>query len=336
MINDNPHSAFKSWELFEAPGNRTPINMNQSCSAEAPLPTEGHHSDTHIAVQDDSEETVRVSELNADGWEHLRDIRLRALTDAPDNFASSLARERKWNELHWRERFTSSRWLVACPGETLHPAALLGLMPPHKISPTHKTNPTHEANPTHKTNPPHKINHTPKINHPPKTDATDKSNAPSHKSLFPGSTHSTIYDSQKNATDLQTAKNSETQMDKDLQMEKGIKQEQEDWIDRWTVHSLWVDPGQRRGGVASLLMKQAHHLVQELGGQRLVLWVARGNRAAESLYARLGYLPTGQTQPAPSSGSRQPVHSNVLMPQLWDELILQFTDAKRDESGQKR
>lgn len=46
-------------------------------------------------------------------WQVLRDIRLRALFDAPHAFTSSYRREERWSEYQWRQRFRAATWLVA-------------------------------------------------------------------------------------------------------------------------------------------------------------------------------------------------------------------------------
>jgi hypothetical protein len=52
---------------------------------------------------------VRVEE-----WERARDLRLRALADAPESFGSSLEEEERLSESAWRERMASrdSVWFV--------------------------------------------------------------------------------------------------------------------------------------------------------------------------------------------------------------------------------
>jgi GNAT superfamily N-acetyltransferase len=52
---------------------------------------------------------MEVRRSGAADWEELRDLRLRALADAPDAFASTLAREAAFPEEVWRERAQGGR-----------------------------------------------------------------------------------------------------------------------------------------------------------------------------------------------------------------------------------
>ncbi len=55
-------------------------------------------------------EIVRVGE---DQWQSVRDVRLRALTESPESFGSSLDRERAFTEQHWRRRLRGTpTWLA--------------------------------------------------------------------------------------------------------------------------------------------------------------------------------------------------------------------------------
>jgi ribosomal protein S18 acetylase RimI-like enzyme len=57
------------------------------------------------------------------------------------------------------------------------------------------------------------------------------------------------------------------------------------------VINLAVDPVARRRGVATALLRA---LEAELPGGAILLMVEAENRAAQALYRREGYLPTGQ------------------------------------------
>ncbi|WP_024288164.1 GNAT family N-acetyltransferase [Cellulomonas sp. KRMCY2] len=54
-----------------------------------------------------------VCRLTEEGWESLRDLRLEALSEAPEAFGSSPARELGFKESHWRMRLRSTAWFVA-------------------------------------------------------------------------------------------------------------------------------------------------------------------------------------------------------------------------------
>lgn len=55
-------------------------------------------------------EIVRVVE---DEWRSVRDVRLRALTESPESFGTSLGRERSFTEQHWRMRLRGTpTWLA--------------------------------------------------------------------------------------------------------------------------------------------------------------------------------------------------------------------------------
>jgi ribosomal protein S18 acetylase RimI-like enzyme len=68
---------------------------------------------------------------------------------------------------------------------------------------------------------------------------------------------------------------------------------------RMHLVSMWVDPGYRRRGVARALVAQAVRRAREVS-----LWVADHNTAARRLYEQLGFQPTADRQPLPSSPAR--------------------------------
>ncbi len=64
--------------------------------------------------------TAEIVRADAEDWAAVREIRLRALSDAPDAFASRLADERDRPESQWRDRLSSpdaSTFLALYRGE---------------------------------------------------------------------------------------------------------------------------------------------------------------------------------------------------------------------------
>jgi ribosomal protein S18 acetylase RimI-like enzyme len=62
---------------------------------------------------------------------------------------------------------------------------------------------------------------------------------------------------------------------------------------------MWVDPACRGRGVAAALVAAVEDAAGEAGAAALGLWVTIGNDRARDVYARLGYVLTGATKPAP-------------------------------------
>jgi ribosomal protein S18 acetylase RimI-like enzyme len=54
-----------------------------------------------------------IHEITEDDWQLLRTIRLRALEDSPDAFASDYGAEVRHTEQQWRESLRSDIWLLA-------------------------------------------------------------------------------------------------------------------------------------------------------------------------------------------------------------------------------
>jgi GNAT superfamily N-acetyltransferase len=54
-----------------------------------------------------------IRELNPDGWQEIRAIRLHSLADAAEAFTSTLEQESAYDEEKWRELATTGRWFVA-------------------------------------------------------------------------------------------------------------------------------------------------------------------------------------------------------------------------------
>jgi ribosomal protein S18 acetylase RimI-like enzyme len=67
------------------------------------------------------------------------------------------------------------------------------------------------------------------------------------------------------------------------------------------VYGLWIDQSARRHGLACALMEAVTEWATHAGARAITLWVAESNEPALSLYRRLGFRETGDTQPMPSS-----------------------------------
>src|SRR5437879_5926628 len=96
---------------------------NGSCSAPTGAP--GHRA----GLLRDSD-CVEIRKTGEDDWERLRDVRLRALADAPHAFGSTFDLERGRAEAGWREwagrgRHGSGATFVAVSGED--PGRFVGL-----------------------------------------------------------------------------------------------------------------------------------------------------------------------------------------------------------------
>jgi GNAT superfamily N-acetyltransferase len=69
------------------------------------------------------------------------------------------------------------------------------------------------------------------------------------------------------------------------------------------VAGMWVDPAWRGRGVGAALVASVIDWARARGRPRVCLWVTEQNRAAVSLYARMGFRPTGERAPLPSNPS---------------------------------
>jgi GNAT superfamily N-acetyltransferase len=70
---------------------------------------------------------VQIREVGADGWQAMRDIRLAALRDAPDAFASTYEREAAFAEADWQRRISGGgNFLAYAPELGTAPAAIVG------------------------------------------------------------------------------------------------------------------------------------------------------------------------------------------------------------------
>ena len=60
---------------------------------------------------------IEIRTLTSDDWRDVRSVRLRALTDAPEAFTSTIERESAYDEAKWRDLAATGRWFVAVDDE---------------------------------------------------------------------------------------------------------------------------------------------------------------------------------------------------------------------------
>jgi GNAT superfamily N-acetyltransferase len=56
---------------------------------------------------------TEIRTLTSDDWQDIRDVRLRALIDAPEAFTSTFGRESAYDEAKWHDLAVTGRWFVA-------------------------------------------------------------------------------------------------------------------------------------------------------------------------------------------------------------------------------
>jgi ribosomal protein S18 acetylase RimI-like enzyme len=76
---------------------------------------------------------VQVRLAQPDEWAVVRDVRLAALADAPDAFASTLGRETGQTEAEWRSRIAARPWFLAW--HEGQPAGLVAMFPEQTVGP---------------------------------------------------------------------------------------------------------------------------------------------------------------------------------------------------------
>jgi ribosomal protein S18 acetylase RimI-like enzyme len=56
---------------------------------------------------------LHLKEVDADQWQELRAVRLKALEQAPDAFMAVLDEEQSWQETEWRQTIKDATWVAA-------------------------------------------------------------------------------------------------------------------------------------------------------------------------------------------------------------------------------
>jgi hypothetical protein len=65
-------------------------------------------------------DNLEIKRLEPEDWEILREVRLRALANAPTAFASSLQQEQRWSPVEWQPvggRIRAQDGSAASPGD---------------------------------------------------------------------------------------------------------------------------------------------------------------------------------------------------------------------------
>jgi ribosomal protein S18 acetylase RimI-like enzyme len=67
---------------------------------------------------------------------------------------------------------------------------------------------------------------------------------------------------------------------------------------------LWVAPGSRRNGVATMLLRTVLDGLRDSGVRTVWLWILNGNDPALQLYQQFGFQSTNERQPLPDDPAR--------------------------------
>lgn len=87
-----------------------------------------------------------------------------------------------------------------------------------------------------------------------------------------------------------------------------------DHADAAELISMWVEAGSRGRGIADQLVEAVVGWAAAEGYARLRLCVIEGNQAAERLYRRRGFRPTGERQPVGRDDRMESVMERPLRP----------------------
>jgi predicted GNAT family acetyltransferase len=71
------------------------------------------------------------------------------------------------------------------------------------------------------------------------------------------------------------------------------------------IESVWVEPGHRRSGILREILRYLAELEPVV--EDWFLWVLDGNADARAVYERLGFAPTGESQPLADASGRKEV-----------------------------
>jgi Acetyltransferase (GNAT) family len=209
---------------------------------------------------------MTVRRARPEEWAFLRELRLRALADAPDAFASKLADEAAAPEEMWRRRADGGPGVINLIGEargSRGPA-----WPPAGADGPTATGATTGGDTTG-------------------VAATTGSGTTCDGTSGAATTGGTTGDGTTRGgaggVGMATVR---------LEPDAG---------GRAHLVGMWVDPRYRGHGVAMALLDHAVGWARERGAGEMVLWVADHNTAARRLYERAGFVATGDRQPLPSN-----------------------------------
>jgi ribosomal protein S18 acetylase RimI-like enzyme len=75
-------------------------------------------------------------------------------------------------------------------------------------------------------------------------------------------------------------------------------------VDERYLEYIWVAPGSRRSGVASMLLRTVLDHLRDSGVLTVWLWILDGNERAMRLYQRFGFISTNERQPLTANPAR--------------------------------